>query len=147
MEKITKHSLAFLLILYAVWKAVDYYQWLLAIDAGSNPTKLPAVHIERDGMTFFRFRFLPDNPPPRRKFDLEYIKDLMQDYLNCCVLPDLKELRPYVGGPEPEDVIEPIYIDHVEHRDGKYWIEVLYVDNRIAFEYVKRHKEKGMIVL
>lgn len=146
--RLTKESIEYLHILHAIWCVVSYYANLFGIDPWENPTKIPVDMVEKNGMTVFRFRFYSVPTPTDRDYRFGEIAEIMQEYLQYCILPEQTTLRPYVGGSSIYDIVEPLYIDRVEEFDGQWGIHVIYVDNPLAFAYVQKRRglqQKGGI--
>ena len=45
------------------------------------------------------------------------------------------------------DIVEPLYIDRVEESKGIWRIDIVYVDNPLAFQYVQSQKWQGGYIL
>jgi hypothetical protein len=146
-ERLTKEKIEYLHILHVIWTVVSYYANLFGIDPWEDPTKIPVDMMERDGMTVFRFRFYSVPTPTDRDYRFGEIRDIIQQYLDYCILPEQTTLRPYMGGSSIYDMVEALYIDRVEEFNGQWGIHVIYVDNPLAHGYVmkKRGLRKGGI--
>ena len=137
MERLTKQSITYLHILHVVWVLVSYYTRLFGIDAGEEPAQMKTFLIEREGITFVRFKFTSCDTLTGKEYSLEKIREIMQEYLQYCILPEQTILCPYMGGSTIYDIVEPLYIDRVEESKGIWRIDIVYVDNPLAFQYVK----------
>ena len=146
MERLTKQSITYLHILHVVWVLVSYYTRLFGIYPWESPTEMPVNLIEKDGITILRFAFHSFDIPPE-KFSLKETREIMQEYLQYCILPSDKILRPYMGGSTIYDIVESLYIDRVEESKGIWRIDIMYVDNPLAFQYVKSQSWKGDMIL
>lgn len=147
MGKLTKQSITYLHILHVVWVLASYYTRLFGIDAGEEPAEMKTFLLEREGITFVRFKFPSCDVFTDKEYSFEEIREVMQQYLDYCILPSEKILRPYLGGSTIYDIVEPLYIDRVEETKGIWRIDIVYVDNPLAFQYVKRGKWKGEYLL
>lgn len=134
-KKLTKDKIEYLHILHAGWSTASYYSRLFGIYPWESPTEIPVNLIEKDGITILRFAFHSFDIPPE-KYSLEETREIMQQYLQYCILPSDKILRPYMGGSTIYDIVEPLYIDRVEEYDGEWRIDIVYVDNPLAYKYV-----------
>lgn len=139
MKRLSKKSLTYLHILHVIWQLVDYYSNLFLIDAGECPCDIPVRIMEYEGKTFLRFTFnaLPEKQEKYSVFD---IAELMQEYLQYCLLPEQTFLCPYKGGTSLYDTVEPLFIDSVIAFDGFYWIDVLWINNPISFKYCNEQR-------
>ena len=115
------------------------------MDAGDEPAEIQTYLLEREGITSVRFKF------PSCDSDKEYsfgeIREIMQQHLQYCILPSDKILRPYMGGSTIYDIVEPLYIDRVEESKGIWRIDIVYVDNPLAYKYVVERTWKGDMIL
>lgn len=144
-KKLTKDKIEYLHILHAGWSTASYYSRLFGMDAGDEPAEMQTYLLEREGITSVRFKF------PSCDSDKEYsfgeIREIMQQHLQYCILPGDKILRPYMGGSTIYDIVEPLYIDRVEESKGIWRIDIVYVDNPLAYKYVVERTWKGDMIL
>lgn len=70
------------------------------------------------------------------EYTTQEMKNIMQEYLETCILPASK-ISPYSVG---EELLESLYIDSIREKGKKYILEVLYIDNASAFRFVKNSK-------
>ena len=144
-KKLTKDKIEYLHILHAGWSTASYYSRLFGMDAGDEPAEIQTYLLEREGITSVRFKF------PSCDSDKEYsfgeIREIMQQHLQYCILPSDKILRPYMGGSTIYDIVEPLYIDRVEESKGIWRIDIVYVDNPLAYKYVVERTWKGDMIL
>ncbi|NBI89872.1 hypothetical protein D3Z45_04600 [Lachnospiraceae bacterium] len=144
-KKLTKDKIEYLHILHAGWRTASYYSRLFGMDAGDEPAEMQTYLLEREGITSVRFKF------PSCDSDKEYsfgeIREIMQQHLQYCILPGDKILRPYMGGSTIYDIVEPLYIDRVEESKGIWRIDIVYVDNPLAYKYVVERTWKGDMIL
>lgn len=136
MGTLTKKDLIYLHILHTVWTLADYYSKLFGIDACECPTDIPCGICKKNGKTVLRFSF-QSLPSKRSAYSVSQMAEMMQEYLQFCLLPQQTELKPYYGGAGQYDVVESLYIDSIQHTSGGYQLNVVYVDNPIAYQYVK----------
>lgn len=134
---LTKQQLIYLCILHIVWVMADYYSALFGIDAYECPTDIPCDIFEEEEKTVLRFTFRSCAPDSR--YSVLDMAEIMQDYLQFCLLPQQTELKPYQGGTSQYDIVEPLFVSSVQHLKTWYEIDVVYVDNPVAYQYVKAH--------
>lgn len=135
-----KTTIEYLHILHAVWTAVSYYSRLFGMDAGDEPAEMTTSLTERKGITFLRFKLPSYDAAPDRQYSFGEMAEIMQEYLQYCILPSDKILRPYMGGSTIYDIAEPLYIDSIKAFEGWMQLEVVYIDNPLAFSYVRRRR-------
>lgn len=145
-KKLTKDKIEYLHILHAGWSTASYYSRLFGIYSWESPTEIPVNLIEKDGITILRFAFHSFDILPE-KYSLEETREIMQQYLQYCILPSDKILRPYMGGSTIYDIVEPLYIDRVEESKGIWRIDIVYVDNPLAYKYIVERTWKGDMIL
>lgn len=131
---LTKKDLIYFHILHTIWKLVDYYSGLFCIDAGECATEIPCDICNRDGITFLRFSVQSLLPST---YSVSQMTEIMQAYLQFCLLPQQTELKPYHGGAGQYDVVESLFIDSIQHTSGEYHLDVVYIDNSAAYQYLK----------
>ena len=56
-KKLTKDKIEYLHIQYAGWSTASYYSRLFGMDAGDEPAEMQTYLLEREGITFVRFKF------------------------------------------------------------------------------------------
>lgn len=147
MEKLTKKSITYLHILNAIWLAVSYYSRLFGIDAGEEPADTKTFLLEREGVTIIRFKFPFCDALTDKKYSFGEMAEIIQQYLDYCILPSDKILRPYVGGSTIYDIVEPLNIDKVEWTEKAWSIDVAYIDDPVSFQYMQNKKWKGDLLL
>lgn len=143
-----KTTIEYLHILHVIWTVVSYYARLFGMDAGEEPAGTKTFLLEREGVTFIRFMFPSCDTAPDREYSFWEMAEIMQQYLDYCILPEEKILRPYQGGSTVYDIVEPLYIDRVQVADGWMQLEVVYIDDPLAFSYVRKRRglqQKGGI--
>lgn len=147
-KKLTKDKIEYLHILHAGWSIASYYSRLFGMDAGDEPAEMQTYLLEREGITFVRFKFPScDTALTGKEYSFGEIKEIMQQHLQYRILPSDKILRPYMGGSTIYDIVEPLYIDRVEESKGIWRIHAVYVDNPLAFQYVQSQKWQGGYIL
>ena len=139
-KKLTKDKIEYLHILHAGWLTASYYSRLFGMDAGDEPAEMQTYLLEREGITFVRFKFPSCDAPTGKEYSFGEIKEIMQQHLQYCILPSDKILRPYMGSSTIYDIVEPLYIDRVEESKGIWRIDIVYVDNPLAYKYVAENK-------
>ncbi len=143
MKRLEKTDLIYLHILYVVWQLVDYYSALFKIDAGEDPAKIPTEIGLKDGVSYLRFMF--PKIDEERKFSVLDMRDIYNDYLRIKLLPEQSLIKPFSNGAGIYDIVEALYVDKVYEIEGYLYLEVVYIDNHLAFNYVK-NKEKEILI-
>lgn len=146
-KKLTKDKIEYLHLLYAIWTVVSYYTGLFGMDAGEEPAGMKTFLLEREGVTIIRFKFPSCDALTDREYSFEEIAEIIQQYLDYCILPSDKILRPYIGGSTIYDIVEPLYIDKVERTEKAWSIYVAYIDDPVSFQYMQDKKRKGDLLL
>lgn len=134
MVKLKKNSLLFLQICYSIWKTVKYYSNMFGIDAGECTMDVPVKIMEYQNKTFIRFEF--DKCEKAEYTTLDMIQ-MMQEYLNICILYKQNVVRPYAGSESEWDLIEALYIYQLIEFDTYYWLDVLWIDNEDSYTFCK----------
>lgn len=137
-KRLFKSSLDFLKIAHAIWQLFDYYFELLDVDPSDDPLELAqnCSIYQQDGLTFIRFK-VPRVSGKYLDYDVLTIQDILNDYLRIVILPNQKELKPYCNGKGIYDICEPLYVDSVAFIDDYMIIDVLYIDNPVAFRHAR----------
>lgn len=130
---LTKKDLIYFHILHTIWKLVDYYSGLFGIDAGECATEIPCDICTKDGMTFLRFSF---QPLTSSTYSVAQMAEIMQEYLQVCLLPQQDFLKPYQGGTGQYDIVESLYVDSIQYTAEGYQLNVIYIDNTVTYQYV-----------
>ena len=143
MSKKRLTSMEYLAILFIVWQLVDYYSVLFQVDAGSNPAETITRLLEKDGITYLRLSFpkVEREPYGRRVFKM---KRIYNEYLRYALLPAQDILKPFSAGSDYADIIEPLYVDMVYEDDTHINLNVVYIDNLEAYNYVRHDEIKGL---
>lgn len=143
MKRLQKIDLIYLHILYVVWQLVDYYSVLFRVDAGEDPAKIPAEIGLKDGVSYLRFTF--PKIDEMRDYSVLEMLDIYNDYLRIKLLPEQDLLKPFCNGTGLYDMVESLYVDKVYEIEGYLYLEVIYIDNTLAFNYM-RAKEKEILI-
>lgn len=151
-QKLTKDKVEYLHVLYTIWTAISYYSELFKIDAGEEPAEMETFLLDRGGMTIVRFKLpafeVDFDELTEDNYTSEQMVEIIQQYLDYCILPSDKILRPYLGGSTIYDIVEPLYIDRMEETKGIWRIDVVYIDSPTAFQYVQEcKKSKGVKII
>lgn len=141
-KRLAKTDLRYLQILYAVWRLVVYYAYLFQLDV-KEPAKTVADITQKAGVTHLQITFNRIENSEVEHSALE-IKDIFNEYLRYVLLPSQKLIPPYQNGTGIYDLIESLYIDEVYLADSYILLDVVYIDNPLAFKYV-REQEKIML--
>lgn len=131
----TKQNIIYLFILHMIWTLADYYSKMFGIDPYESPQDIPCDIFEEEGKTVLRFSFpyiAINNPSSTTD-----MAEIMEDHLQCCLLPQQTVLELYQGGTEWFELVEPLHVMAVRRSKDKYEIDIIYVDNSVAFQYVK----------
>jgi len=119
-----------------------YYSHLFQIDV-KEPAKTVADITQKDGVTHLQITFSRIENSEIEYSALE-MKDIFNEYLRYVLLPNQKLIPPYQNGTGIYDLIESLYIDMVYLADSYILLDVVYIDNPLAFKYV-REQEKILI--
>lgn len=138
-KKLKKTDIEYLQILHLIWQLVNYYSKLFQIIVGNDPTKISARLYELDGITHITFSFQKVQNVKRTYTVLE-MKDIFNEYLRYVLLPHQLMLYPYHNGNNLYDYLEPLYVDLVYEDSGYINLDVIYIDNNIAYKHVKQEE-------
>lgn len=131
--KFKKRDLTFLFILHIVWTLVDYYSEMFGIDLYQLPSDMNYKIFEEEGKTVLRFSF----PSLENSlYSVTEMTDMMQNFLQYCLLPQQTELQPYSDG---DTLVEPLHVMAVRRSPIGYEVDILYVNNPVACQYAKEH--------
>ena len=141
MKKLKKDSLEFLKITHTIWQLLDYYCKLFKIDPSDDPLELATnCSIRTDGaLTYLRYA-IPRIDSEPLGMDVLESQDILNDYLRIVLLPNQVDLQPYCNGDQIYNIVEPIYVDSVFYADNFMILDVLYIDNPVAFQHIRTYK-------
>lgn len=130
----------YLVVLQFIYAMVTYYSDLFGIDPGNCPTDIPVDITCNDGMTVMRFTFA-DRPGNKNICSVIEMAEIFNCYLETH-LYKYPALRPYVpaGATDISDMLECLYVDMVWPLNGRYDIDVILVDNDVAYKYVVENR-------
>lgn len=143
-KKLKKSDIEYLHILHIIWQLVDYYSKLFQIIIGNDPTKIPVRLYKHDGITHLTFTFQKVQNTVRDYTVLE-MKDILNEYLRYVLLPNQLMLFPYHNGNNLYDYLEPLYVDLVYEDSGYINLDVIYVDNLLAYKHVRNKEDFSWI--
>jgi hypothetical protein len=136
-KRLTKSHFKYLVIIFLIWRVVDYYSRLFEICAGDDPAQTPSFLYEKDGITHIRFDYAvvqnSDN-----KYTPEYIQETCNTYLRGVILPHQKLIPPYSHGCDVYDITEALYIAEIEKSPGYLTLDIIYIDNDLAYQHVRK---------
>lgn len=134
-SKLTKRSHIFLHILYLIFNLAKYYGGLFTFDPFDNPTEIHSQIIEKEGITKLRFSFRKITPF-QNLYSCNDMRSIMQEYMEFCLLPE-SQLTPYMMGTSRADMLPALYIDLVFTDKSYIYMDVIFVDNPLAYRYVR----------
>jgi len=137
-QKLTKRSKTYLQILSVIFNLTDYYSNIFTFDPYDNPTEMNTEIKEQNGITKVRFSFRILRPF-QNSYSTQDMRMIMQEYLEFCLLPE-SELRPYLGGTTQADLLPALYIETIFVTGSYMHMDVIYLDNPLAFRHVKESK-------
>ena len=141
MKKLDKKSFKFLQIAYVIWNLLDYYCTLFNIDPGDDPLELATKsEIRTNGALTYVRVIVPRISNAPLSIDVLDSSEILNDYLRIVLLPNQKELAPYSNGKTIYDVVEPLYVEDVAFSEHFMALDVLYIDNPVAFHHVRTYK-------
>ncbi len=117
---------------------LGYFKDLFGFTMVGTEIRSETKDIGKDGMTFFTAK-IPKEEGFHSEYTEEEMKDIMQGYLENVILPN-SQIPPYPAG---EKIIEPLFIDRVVETGSFYIMDVIYINNRTSFRYVKNKKIGG----
>lgn len=139
-NRLQKTNFEYLSILFIIWKLVSYYGELFQVVAGDDPATIPAKIREENGITYIHFCF-PKVLNSFRGYTVLDMREKYNEYLRIVLLPAQKELPPYQGGTGIHHLMEPLYVDMVYEDENMIHLDVIYVDNPIAYDYVREDEK------
>ena len=141
-KRLQKTDFMYLQIIYFIWRLVLYYAHLFQLDV-KEPAQTIANITQKDGITHLQIQCNRIENSELEHTALE-MKDIFNEYLRYVLLPNQNLIKPYQNGTGIYDLIEPLYIDMVCIAESYIILDVVYIDNPLAFKYV-RDKEKIML--
>ena len=141
IKKIDKTTMKFLKISHVIWQLLDYYCKLFNIDPSDDPLELATnCKIRTEGaLTYLRF-VVPKISDVPLGIDIMECQEILNDYLRIVLLPNQTDLVPYCNGNTIYDIVESLYIDSVLYAYNYMILDVLYIDNPVAYKHVKTYK-------
>lgn len=133
-----KQSKNFILTAFVIWQLLTYYAYLFKLDVPSDVTKLRIkLFVDDANVTHLKVK-LPNVQNPDSYYTESDMKTIMNEYLNIVLLPEQAELSPFSGGSSIYDTVDRLYVNQIQRlRSGHTYIDVIYVDNMQAYQYVK----------
>ena len=139
-KKLKKTDIEYLHILHVIWQLADYYSKLFQFIAGNDPAKIPTRLYELDGITHICVNF-PKVQNVERNYSVLKMKEIFNEYLRYALLPNQQGLKPYLDSKNLHDYLEPLYIDLVYEDSGYINIDIIYIDNNVAYKHVKQEEK------
>lgn len=139
-KRLSQCSPEYLAILYIIWQLVSYYGKLFQVIAGNEPAKTIARITQEDGITHIYFSY-PKVQNSERGYTVLEMRDIYNDYLRMVLLPAQKSIVPFHGGKELYEVVESLYVNLVYEDSGYINLDIIYVDNPIAYKYVREDEK------
>ena len=139
-NRLEKTNFKYLTILHIIWQLVSYYGKLFQTIAGNDPATTPAKIREENGITYITFSF-PKVLNSQRNYTVLEMREIYNEYLRLILCPQQNILLPFQRGSEIHNIMEPLYVDMVYEDETTIYLDVIYIDNPIAYDYV-RNDEK-----
>ena len=137
---LSKKEFLYYKIIYVLWRLATYYADIFCY---AVPEDLFGMHTQLahiNGLTFIRI-YLPTSRNLHSSYSADEMKEILQEYLNYVLMPE-SGISPYCGGNSVYDIVESLYIDYAGidpcKKEGMLF-NVLYIDNKISFDYYKSH--------
>lgn len=139
MEKLTKQTKLYLLILFAIWQLLQYYKDFFGLNIPADATKLSVKLSRREDNTTHIIVKMQGNTVVNPHYNDDAMKTIFNEYLNIVLLPEFPELKPFSGGASIYDVVDCLYVNEVSvHANCNGYVDFIYVDNMQAYRAVKR---------
>lgn len=138
---LTKKEFVFYQILFVLWQLAIYYADIFCYAAPDDPLDMHAEISHINGLNFIRVYF-PVVKNMRSNYTAEEQKQILQQYLTYCLLPE-SDIRPYCGGTSQYDIVEALHVDYagldpVSHDAMLF--NIVYICDPISFEYARSHQ-------
>jgi hypothetical protein len=140
-KRLTVKDLRYLHIIYVMFIVLDYYSKLFQILPKNPLSIIGGMNVRRkisedDGITKVHFHVKKVENSDRNGYTVFHIKEILNDYLRCYLsYQDL--VRPYASSARGDDFMESLYVSDVYENESTMYFEVVYVDNRLAYEFVR----------
>lgn len=134
-KRLQKTDLQYLHVIYTIWRLVLYYAHLLQIEV-TEPLKTISKITEDNGVTHIHLQYKRIENSEIEYSPLE-IKDIFNEYLRYVLLPHQSLIPPYQNGTGIYDAVESLYIYMVLLEDSYIHLDVVYIDNPLAFKQVR----------
>ena len=106
MKRLAKADQLYLIILYAIWELLSYYEKLFKLEVPSDATKLPVTIIRDENDITHLLVEVPSSRTPDPYYTGESMKLIMNEYMNIMLLPEHPELKPFQGGGSRFDLMD-----------------------------------------
>ncbi len=144
-KRITKKDPRLFWILWLILCALDGMQDLLHFVVPDNIFEMESKLIHEDGYT--KIRIYPTTIESTNTLTkYPKIKDYLNERLRYDLLPAQNIITPYRVDEYYHDVVEGLYVKSV-YTDGIVtWIDVIYVDNPIAYQLVRKDECRNVVI-
>lgn len=146
MKRLAKADQLYLIILYAIWELLSYYEKLFKLEVPSDATKLPVTITSDENDITHLLVEVPSSRTPDPYYTGECMKLILNEYMNIILLPEHPELKPFQGGDSRFDLVDCLYVYQAHvlgNRNGYTYahFDIIYVDNMQAFKFVRADNE------
>lgn len=141
MNKLSKYSLEYHMIIFYVWQLVDYYSNLFAVDTSQAPSETITRLMRINGMDYVRFSF-PKAEDKKYGTLVLRMKYVYNQYLCYAILPEQKILRPFIA--DKNDIysmVEALYVERVFEDNSFINLDVIYINSMKAFKHVRKDEK------
>ena len=152
-SKMECNSLIYVHIVYQIYKIVEFYSTFLGADTHGDIFRgIKSCHDFEDckkNITVFEIEFanISENSNRYHKIpegELIKEKNIINEHL-AKIVSNNQLIPPYRYGEKSTDIVYPLYIDKIYRDKDSTYVCVIYVDNPVAYNAVKKEKELAQI--
>lgn len=140
-KRLSKYRLEYHMIIYIIWRLVDYYATLFSVDT-SNPATQTINKLYTVGdISYVRCSFPKAENKDYGTLVLR-MKHVYNEYLRYALLPEQQILKPFFANKNDiYSMLEALYVDVVYEDNSYINLDVIYVDNMKAYKHVRRDEK------
>ena len=134
MQKITKSTLTFAIVLYYVWQLMTFFEDYFKIDAGENIFDIQDFTTinHSDGVTHINIIFKTFVPPTNPFPHFDFLNE------SLAITLDEKKYLPAYAPTKNATKIQALVVNKIFVHNAVLELDVILVDNPIAYEIAKQ---------
>lgn len=134
MQKITKSTLTFAIVLYYIWQLMTFFKDYFKIDAGENIFDIQdfTTISHSDGVTHINIIFKTFVPPTNPFPHFDFLNE------SLAITLDEKKYLPAYAPTKNATKIQALVVNKIFVHNDVLELDVIFVDNPISYEIAKQ---------